>query len=138
MGSFTDDVEKKVLDHLTGKQAMATVTAFVGLSIGDPLDDESGLVEPIAMGYTRVETVPADWNAAIGGSPSSVSNLLDIAFPQATGDWGTLTHFALFSAATGADKMLVHGALTSSKHIENGETAKFVGGEPGSLVLTLD
>lgn len=138
MGSFADDVEKKVLDHLTGKQTFAAVTAFVGLSTVDPLDDESGLAEPSGMGYQRVETDAADWNAASEGSPSSISNALDITFPEASGDWGTITHFALFSAVSGADVMLVHGSLTTSKHIESGEIAKFAGGTPGALVLTLD
>jgi len=138
MGSFADDVEKKVLDHLTGKTTFAAVTAWIGLSTADPLDDESGLAEPVAMGYARVETDAADWNAASEGSPSSISNALDIAFPEASGDWGTITHFALFSAATGADVMMIHGSLTASKHIESGEIAKFAGGTPGDLVLTLD
>jgi len=138
MGSFADDVERKVLDHIVGKATFAAVTAYVGLSTADPLDDESGLAEPVAMGYARVATAAADWNAAVEGSPSSISNALDITFPEASGDWGTITHFALFNAATGADVMLAHGSLTSSKHIESGEIAKFAGGTPGDLVLTLD
>ena len=34
-----------------------------------------------------------------------------IAFNAATGDWGLITHFALFDAAT-AGNMLAHGTLT--------------------------
>lgn len=138
MGSFADLCEKKVLDHITGKATFAAVTAYIGLSTADPLDDESGLVEPVEMGYARVVTDAADWNAAIEGDPSSISNALDITFSEASGDWGTITHFALFSAATGADVMLAHGLLTTPKHIESGEIAKFAGGTPGDLVLTLD
>lgn len=138
MGSFADDVEKKVLDHLTGKATFGAVIAWIGLSTADPLDDESGLAEPSGMGYVRVETDADDWNPATEGDPSSISNLLDITFPEASGDWGIITHFALFSAATGENVMLVHGLLASSKHIENNEIAKFAGGTPGDLVLTLD
>jgi len=138
MGSFSDDTERRILDHVVGKTTFTMPTAYIGLSTADPLDDESGLAEPSGMGYARVVTNAADWNAAIEGSPSSISNALDITFPEASGDWGIITHFALFSAATGVDVMMAHGSLTSSKHIESGEIAKFSGGTPGDLVLTLD
>lgn len=138
MGSFADLCEKKVLDHITGKATFAAVTAYIGLSTADPLDDESELAEPVEMGYTRVATDAADWNAATEGDPSSISNLEDIVFPEASGNWGTITHFALFSAATGADVMLAHGTLATPKNIESNEIAKFAGGTPGDLVLTLD
>lgn len=134
MGSFSDWTEDNVLDHLVGKTAFPMPTAFVGLSTADPLDDASGLAEPVGNGYARVTTVGGDWNAASGGS---ISNANDVTFPQASGDWGTLTHFAVFDAASGGN-MLFHGSLTSSKHIESGETAKFAGGTPGDLVSTLD
>ena len=134
MGSFANYLELKLFDHLVGKTAYTMPTAYVGLSTADPLDDASGLAEPSGSGYARVATVGADWNAAVGGGNS---NAQDITFPQASGDWGTLTHFAVFDAASGGN-MLFHGSLTSSKHIESGETAKFAGGTPGTLVSTLD
>jgi len=134
MGSFADFIEDKFLDHLVGKTAYTMPTAYLGLSTVDPEDDASGLAEPSGGSYARVATAGADWNAASGGS---ISNAQDITFPEATGDWGTCTHFALFDAASGGN-MLAHGSLASSKHIESGEIAKFAGGTPGDVVLTLD
>jgi len=133
MGSFGNYLEDKLLDHVVGKTSFTMPTCYVGLSTADPTDDASGNAEP-ADGYARVATDGDDWNASSGGS---ISNAEDITFPEASGDWGTITHFALWDAAT-VGNMLAHGALASSKHIESGEIAKFAGGTPGDLVLTLD
>jgi len=131
MGSFADYLENKLLDHIVGKTAFTMPTCYVGLSTADPLDTGAGLAEPSGGSYARVATAGGDWNAAAAGA---IDNANDITFPEATGDWGTITHFALFDAAT-AGNMLAHGSLTTSKHIESGEVAKFAAGD---LDLTLD
>lgn len=131
MGSFGDYLENKVLDHVVGKTSYTMPTVYVGLSTADPLDDASGLAEPSGNGYARVTTSGADWNAASGGA---TDNANDLTFPEATGSWGTITHFALFDAAT-AGNMLAHGSLTTSKTIGSGDTAKFAAGD---LDITLD
>ena len=134
MGSFSDYTEIKDLDHIVGKTAFPMPTCHVGLSTADPLDTGAGLAEPVGNGYARVATAGVDWNAAAAGSNSNAN---DITFPQATGPWGTVTHFALFDAASGGN-MLAHSILTTAKTIDNGDTAKFAGGTPGELVNTLD
>ena len=133
MGSLANYIEDKFLDHLVGKTSYAMPTAYVGLSTADPLDDASGLAEPSGMNYARQSTLGVNWNAASGGS---ISNLHQVNFPEASGDWGTITHFALFDAVSGGN-MLGHGTLTTSRHIESGEIGMFRGGTPGDLVLTL-
>ena len=129
--SFADYLENALLDHLFGKATFTSPAIHVALSTADPLEDGSGLAEPSGNGYARVATAPADWNASASGL---VDNLSEITFPQATGAWGTVTHFALFDAAT-AGNMLLRGALTTSKSIDNGDTAKFAAGD---LDVTLD
>ena len=131
MGSFNDYTENKVLDHITGKTSFTMPTAYVGLSTADPLDDASGLAEPSGGSYARVATAGATWDAAAAGA---TANAQAITFPQATASWGTVTHFALFDAASGGN-MLAHGTLTASKAIGNGYTAAFA---IGDLDLTLD
>jgi len=91
----------------------------------------SGLAEPSGNSYARVVTSSASWTTSSGGS---LSNAGDITFPQATGSWGTITHFALFDAAS-AGNMLAHGALSQSKTITSGDTAKFAAGD---LDVSLD
>jgi hypothetical protein len=131
MGSFADYWENEILDHLFGKGSYTPPTIYVGLSTADPTDDTSGLAEPSGGSYARVATAGADWNVASGGA---IDNTNDITFPEATGNWGTITHFVLFDAAS-AGNMLAHGALSVSKSISSGDTAKFAAGD---LDVTLD
>lgn len=131
MGSFSDYWENEILDHLFGKGSYTPPTIYVGLSTADPGDAGTGLSEPSGNGYARVTTSAADWNSASGGS---LDNAAAIEFPDATGDWGTVTHFALFDAATGGN-VLAHGALNLSKTISNGDTTRCAAGD---LDVSLD
>jgi hypothetical protein len=131
MGSFSDYWEDKILDHIFGKDNYSPPSIYVALSTADPLDDASGLAEPSGNAYVRVETSPSDWNTPSDGS---LDNANDIIFPKATGSWGTITHFALFDAATGGN-MLAHGALSPSKAVDSAYTAIF---NTGDLNISLD
>ena len=131
MGGFSDYWENKILDHIFGKGSYTPPTIYVGLSTADPTDDGSGLAEPSGNGYARTQTSASDWNAASNGS---LDNAGDVTFAQATGSWGTITHFALFDAAT-AGNILAHGVLSQSKAIGNSDTARF---QAGDLDISLD
>jgi hypothetical protein len=129
--SFANYLENKVLDHITGKTSYTKPTAYIGLSTANPTDDASGLAEPSGNGYARVTTSGSDWAAAASGA---TSNAAAITFPEASGSWGTITHFAIFDAASDGN-MLAYGALSSSETIDSGETPRFSIGE---LDITLD
>lgn len=131
MGSFADYWEDEVMDHLFGKGSYTPPTIHVGLSTADPLDTAAGLAEPVGNGYARVQTSEANWNASSGGL---IDNAAVLTFPEATGSWGTITHVALFDAAT-AGNMLSHGSLAVSKLISSGDTPRF---PIGDLDNTLD
>lgn len=133
MGSFADDLEEKLLEHIVGKVTYALPTVYIGLSDADPLDTAAGLNEPSGNGYTRVTTDGATWNNATAAG-GAIDNASDITFPEASGTWGTITHFALFDAGTGGN-MMAHGSISPSKLIQNGDTAKFAAGD---LDITLD
>ena len=129
-GSFSDYTEDKVLDHLVGKTSFTMPTAYIGLSTADPLDDASGNAEPSGNNYSRVTTDGDDWDASSGGA---TANAAALTFPEASGSWGTITHFAIWDAAT-VGNMLAHGDLTASKAIGIGDTASFA---IGDLDITL-
>ena len=131
MGSFSNYLEDELLDHIFGKGSYTPPTIYVALSTSDPLDNGSGLTEPSGSGYARVQTAGTDWNAASGGA---IDNANAITFSEATGNWGTITHFALMDAASGGN-MLVHGVLSESKSISSGDTAEFAAGD---LDISLD
>jgi len=136
-GSFGDFLENELLDHIFGcgdRNWSLAGNLWVALSSADPGDDGAGLAEPTGIGsYARVSTTSSDWNVAASGS---VSNANDITFPEATASWGTQTHFALMDAVSGGN-MLAHGSLDTSKTIDSGDTAKFTGGTPGDLQVSL-
>jgi len=131
MGSFSDHWENEILDHLFGRGSYTPPTIYVGLSTADPGDDGAGLSEPAGNGYARVPTAGTDWNAASGGA---LDNANAIEFAEATGSWGTVTHFALFDASSGGN-LLAHGSLTQSQTIAGGDTAQFAA---GALDVSLD
>ena len=131
MGGFSDYWEDKTLNHIFGKDSYAPPTIYAALLTTDPLDDSSEISEPTGNGYARVETLASDWNTASGGS---LNNANDIIFPKATGSWGTITHFALFDAATDGN-MLAHGALIQPKTVDSSYTPIF---DAGDLNISLD
>jgi hypothetical protein len=131
MGSFSNYWENKILDHIFGKGNYTPPTIYVGLSTADPLDNGSGLAEPLGNGYARTQTSASDWNAASSGV---TNNANEIIFSEATGSWGTITHFALFDAATSGN-MLCYGALSQSRAIVSGDKARFAAGD---LNVSLD
>ena len=129
MGAKTDYLEDKFIDHLfRGTPYTAPTTLYVALYTAAP-DDTGGGTEVSGGGYARVGVANSDteWAATVGGN-ATTSNLNDITFPAPTADWGQVTHFGIFDAATGGN-LLVYAALTTPKTINNGDPApKFAAG----------
>lgn len=106
---------------------------FVGLFTAAP-GETGGGTEVSGGSYARVANHPADanWSApdATGGLTDNVS---DLTYPTPTANWGTISHFAIFNRLNGGD-MLIYGALTQPKTVNNGDPApKF---PAGALDLT--
>ena len=101
-------------------------TVYVALFTSDPTDAGSG-TECSGGSYAR--------QSATFGAPSNGASSIsaDVEFPQATGAWGTLTHFGIFDASSSGN-LLYHGALTSSKTIATGDVLKITS---SNLTVTL-
>jgi len=130
MGSKSNYLENEILDHvLGGGDYTRPATVYVGLwtSALDDTSDGDTAGEVSGGSYARVSVTnnSTNWPAAANGAKS---NGTAITFPQATGDWGTVTYFAILDAATSGN-VLYWGQLTSSKTIENGDTASFAIGD---------
>lgn len=109
--------------------ALATApTVHVALSTSAPAMAGTGVTEPSGSGYARVATSASDWANATLADPSVLSNATIITFPEATGSWGTITHFALYDALTSGN-VLAYGTLTASRAPVSGDTARFAVGE---------
>jgi len=101
-------------------------TVYVGLFTSDPTDAGSG-TEVSGGSYARV--------AVTFGAPSNgaSTNSAAVEFPQATGDWGTITHIGILDALTSGN-LLYHTALDNSKVIQTGDIFKIA---TGNLSVTL-
>lgn len=104
---------------------------FVALFTAAP-GETGGGTEVSGGGYARVKSIPADanWTAItqVAGK-GRTDNAVDLVFPAPTANWGTITHMAIFSRATGGD-MIMYGALTTPKTVNNGDPApKFAIGD---------
>lgn len=129
MAAASDYLELKLLDHSLGTAAYTAPTdVYVGLHTGSPADDDSGANEITGNGYTRKV---AAFAAASAGSAATNAT---ITFDAATGNWGTITHISLYDASTSGN-LLFHGAVTTSKTIETGDTFQI---SSGNLTISLD
>jgi hypothetical protein len=131
MSGFSDYWENEVLDHLFGKGSYPAPQIYVALSTTAPAEDGSGVTEPQGGAYARLATTGADWTSASAGQ---VCNMAPLAFPEATGAWGTITHFALVDAGAGGH-LLAFGPLNPAQPLEAGDILRF---DQGRLSVTLD
>ena len=128
MAEFSDYLENKIIDHMLRNQAFTPpATVYVAL-FTSATTDAGGGTEVSGGAYARqAVTLGA---AAAGASSNSAA----VTFPQATADWGTITHIAIMDASTGGN-MLMHSILDASKTINNGDTFKI---EIDDLDVTVD
>lgn len=122
MSAMSDYLENEILDHIlsVGSYTMPSAV-YVGLSTGSFGDDNSG-TELSGSNYSRVA---ATFSAAASGT---TSNSAAIEFAAATGSWGSISHFGVFDAAASGN-LLIHGAFSSAKTIENGDVLKISTGD---------
>lgn len=99
----------------------APISLDIALSTSDPLDDASGLSEP-SGGYSRQTITFAA--STVSASGVLLESNINISFPTATLDWGTITHIAIFS---GSD-MLFFSALNVPKQIRTGDDFSLASG----------
>ena len=123
MSAMSDHLENKILDHITGTTAYPKPAAvYLGLSTGDFTDTGTGSSELTGNNYSRVAVA---FDAAASGATQNTSS---IDLPAATGNWGTVSHWALFDAATSGNA-LITGAFSSSKTIETNDVLRIAAGD---------
>lgn len=122
----------KIMDDLFGLVTYAPPSSYyLAVSKTAINVDGSGITEPSVGSYARVE-MENDKTTFSNASNGSVTNDVQFKFPEATLDWGVVTHFAIFDAATGGN-MLLYGELVAPRTIESSTTLVL---EPGSMILT--
>lgn len=128
LSAASNYLEDKLIDHALATTAFTAPSAvYVALFTSDPTDAGTG-TEVSGGGYVRQS---ASFAAASGGSASTSAT---VTFPTATGNYGTVTHVGVFDAVS-TGNLLFHGAVTTSKTIETGDTFQI---SSGNLTISLD
>lgn len=127
--NLSNYLENALLNHTTGKSAMAMPSVYLGLFTSDPTDAGTG-TEVTGGAYARQPIPAASWNAAANGS---ITTSADVTFPTATANWGTVTHIGIYDGVT-AGNLLWYGPLSATKVVNNGDVFKVTA---GNLTLTL-
>ncbi len=129
MAALSDFSEKLLLDWLMTTGTATRPTAwFIALYTAAP-NDAGGGTEVAGSGYAR-QSVAFD---AASSPDGTTANTGTVSFTANGGNWGSITHMAIFTAATGGN-MLWHGALAAARTINDSDTLTFA---PGSVNLTL-
>lgn len=131
-GALTDYAENKIVDALLRGQALgAPTTGYVALFTTCPTDSTVG-TEVSGGSYARVAITSslANWagtqsagsTTASSGSSGTTSNNVAITFQAPTANWGTVTCWGIFDAASGGN-LWIYSTLTTNKTINNGDAA---------------
>jgi hypothetical protein len=119
MSAASDYLENKLLNHTLRNTAytqpsglyLALFTASTGLETNSP----SAEISTSGTAYGRTSIA---FDVATTGT---TQNTGAVTFSPATSNWGTVTHIAVMDASTSGN-VLFHGAVTTSKTIETGDT----------------
>ena len=133
MSALSNSAEKLLLDFMMTTGTATRPTAwYVALYTSAPDDASTGSTggtEVSGNGYSR-QAVTFAAAATPGGTTTSTDAQ---SFTASGGDFGTVTHMAIIDASSGGN-MLWHGALTTSRTVNDGDTLTF---SAGNIDLTL-
>lgn len=143
--ALSDYLENKLVDFLFRAQSFsAPGTVYVALFTSAP-NDTGGGAEVSGGSYARVAVTSslANWagtqsagsTSASSGTSGQTSNNAKVTFPAPTANWGSVTHWGIFDAATGGN-LLIYAALTTAKTINSGDAAPSFG--VGALTFQID
>tara|TARA_B100001287_G_scaffold276783_1_gene289433 strand:- start:3126 stop:3557 length:432 start_codon:yes stop_codon:yes gene_type:complete len=130
MSAASNYLENELLDHVLGENGktytspsnvyLALFTSDGGLEANDSTSFTE--ISTSGTGYGRIDMDVDNSTGAFGNaSGGSASNSQTITFNPAQSNWGTVTHVAIMDHQT-AGNVLFHGAVTTSKTIETGDT----------------
>jgi hypothetical protein len=145
MGILTDEWEVKLLKHIFGHTKLDIPgNLYLGLHSGTPTEASPSTGELSGSGYSRVHLVDnvhqtTDNTSATSGmftkfgfgTNDSITNDSAIDFAEATGSWGTVTHYSIWddATATTAANCLMIGALSSGVAVGSGDQFRIAIGE---------
>jgi hypothetical protein len=135
MSNASDYLEVQWRMHLFRTGSFAKPGAlYVSLHTANPTD--AAVAGEVSGGsYARVQRNPADANWSAASSTDGItSNVADLTFPSPTANWGTITHWGIWDAASSGN-LLVHGAFTTPRTVNSGDSAPVI--SAGGLTITV-
>lgn len=104
-------------------------TYYIGLSSTTPTVSGTNVTEPSGGGYARVAI-----SSALG-QPSNgvITNSTAVTFAKSTADWGVMTHFVVYDAATGGN-LLLYNAMSRARTVE---ADNIMVAEAGAITLSV-
>ena len=128
MAILSDNLELALIKHLFKKAEFSIPTGmWLGLHTGDPLDGNTGSNEISGDGYARVSV-----SSKFGfDTNDNITNSSAIDFAEASGSWGTVSHWSLWSHATntGSSYFLMSGSLNSGVGVASGDQFRIASGQ---------
>ncbi|MED0766006.1 hypothetical protein P4S83_01825 [Aneurinibacillus thermoaerophilus] len=124
--AMSNYLETAVLNLLRGVSFTPPTTVYIALYINDPTDADIG-TEVTAVDYARQKITFGEPTQGADGK-ATIANDIEIAFPKAGTDWGTITHIGFRDAATGGN-LLYYGALANPKKIDAGDRFRAMVGD---------
>lgn len=110
---------------------------FIGLSTTTPNVDGTGYTEPLAStGYKRVKKYNSEetfTETDSDGSGNNVANHSNIYFPEATSEWGDITHYLIFDEEVGGN-LLSFGEFNSPVEVPENTILSI---PPGQLMMSV-
>jgi len=127
--AMTNYLENSLINHVIRNSAYSTpgTSIYVGL-IGyyEATVLETGktaIKEKSGGSYARVQVTA--WTSPIDvGTSGSITNTAAITFPTASADWGHVSG-VIVTDHVSAGNVLLHGSLTSSREVKDGDVFKF-------------
>lgn len=133
-GSFTDFLERKLLDHVFGGVVYTPAAALYFATFSVTPDDTGGGTESTGAGYARVALANNSTTfPAASGNPTVKSNGIDIQLGTALGLWSLGANqvaWGIYDAASGGN-LLIYGDLTPNQPILLGNVLKVGAGVLG-------
>lgn len=123
MAGFTQATQQQVLDYLF--PTTAATNRYVAYS-------ENGSTE--SANLARTDLTATGWSAATAATPSVKSNANTVQSAAASGA-ATITHFAVFDAASAGNQKTDWQALSTSRTLASGDKVEWAA---GALDITLD
>lgn len=131
VGSLSDFLENRLNDHVLGNTAYsAPASVYLALFTAAPTEAGGGTAVS-GGGYARLTVTnnTTNWGASTNGIKT---NLVQLAWPAATANWGTIVAVAIMDALTSGNMLYYDPAITPIT-INSGQVARF---EAGDLSLT--